>query len=211
MTAEVLPLSRRTEREAPFNPWQVRRDFPTLHQKVGRKTLVYLDSAAMSQKPRVVLDAIRRFYQLDCANVHRGVHTLSERATDAYEAARAKIQRFINAGHPGEIVFVRGATEGINLVAGSYGRTHVRAGDEIVVTVMEHHSNIVPWQILCEEKGARLRVAPVSDTGELRLDKFEQLLNPRTRFVSVVHVSNALGTVNPIRRVVEMAHGWRQP
>jgi cysteine desulfurase/selenocysteine lyase len=211
MTAEVLPLSRRTEREAPFNPWQVRRDFPILHQKVGRKTLVYLDSAAMSQKPRVVLDAIRRFYQLDCANVHRGVHTLSERATDAYEAARAKIQRFINARHPGEIVFVRGATEGINLVAGSYGRTHVRAGDEIVVTMMEHHSNIVPWQILCEEKGARLRVAPVSDTGELRLDKFEQLLNPRTRFVSVVHVSNALGTVNPIRRVVEMAHGWNVP
>lgn len=211
MTAEVLPLSRRTEREAPFNPWRVRRDFPILHQKVGRKTLVYLDSAAMSQKPQVVLDAIRRFYQLDCSNVHRGVHTLSERATDAYETARAKIQRFINAGHPSEIVFVRGTTEGINLVAGSYGRKHVRAGDEIVVTMMEHHSNIVPWQILCEEKGARLRVAPVSDTGELLLDEFERLLNPRTRLVSVVHVSNALGTVNPIRRIVELAHGWDVP
>ena len=211
MTAEVLALSRRTDREAVFNPWRVRRDFPILHQKVEGKPLVYLDSAAMSQKPQVVVDAMRRFYQLDCSNVHRGVHTLSERATDAYETARAKIQRFINAASPSEIVFVRGTTEGINLVAGSYGRKHVRAGDEIVVTTMEHHSNIVPWQILCEEKGARLRVAPVSDTGELLLDEFERLLNSRTRFVSVVHVSNALGTVNPIRRIVEMAHGWNVP
>src|ERR1700693_2847723 len=184
----------------------IRKDFPILAQQVHGKPLVYLDNAATSQKPKCVIEALTRFYQLDNANIHRGVHQLSERSTQSYEAARSKVQRFLNAANTREIIFVRGATEGINLVAQTYGRTHVGAGDEILITAMEHHSNIVPWQMLCEEKGAVLRVAPINDDGELLLDEFEKLLTPRTRIVAVVHVSNSLGTVNPVKRVAELAH-----
>lgn len=186
----------------------IRRDFPILGQKVHGRPLVYLDNAATSQKPQSVIDAITRYYLNDNANIHRGVHALSERSTQAYEEARRKIQRFLNAAEAREIIFVRGATEGINLVAYSYGRRHVGPGDEVVITGMEHHSNIVPWQILCEEKSAVLRVAPISDEGELDLDAFEKMLGPRTRLVAATHVSNALGTINPVRRIADMAHRW---
>jgi cysteine desulfurase/selenocysteine lyase len=185
---------------------RVRRDFPILAQKVHGKPLVYLDNAATTQKPQQVLDAIVRYYSQDNANVHRGVHLLSERATEAYERARAIAQQFLHAARPEEIIFVRGTTEAINLVAQTYGRHNVVAGDEIIITAMEHHSNIVPWQILCEEKGARLRVAPINDRGELLLEEFEKLLGPKTKLVALGHVSNALGTINPVRRIIELAH-----
>ena len=185
---------------------RIREDFPILKQMVNGKPLVYLDNAATSQKPQAVIDALVRYYTTENANVHRGVHTLSQRATDDYEGARAKVRQFINAESDAEIIFVRGATEAINLVAQSYGRQNVGAGDEIIISAMEHHSNIVPWQILCEEKGAHLRVIPMNDAGELLLDEYEKLLNPRTRLVSVVHQSNSLGTLNPARRMVELAH-----
>jgi len=190
---------------------RVRADFPILGQEIYGKPLVYLDSAATSQKPRAVIDAIAKYYLRDNANVHRGVHLLSERATQAYEGARGKVQRFINAAHDHEIVFVRGTTEAINLVAQTYGRRRVQAGDEILITEMEHHSNIVPWQILCEEKGAVLRVAPIDDEGQLVLGELERLIGPRTRLLSLAHVSNALGTINPVRRIVEMAHQRHVP
>ena len=191
---------------AAFDVRAIREDFPVLHQTVFGKPLVYLDNAATAQKPRAVIDAITRFYTLDNSNIHRGLHALSERATAAYEESRAKARRFLHAADDREIIFVRGTTEAINLVAHSYGRPHLGAGDEVLITAMEHHSNIVPWQILCEEKGARLRIAPIDDSGALRLDEFERLLTERTRIVSVPHVSNALGTINPVRRIVEMAH-----
>ncbi len=194
-----------------FDVYKLREQFPVLKQRVHGKPLVYLDNAATSQKPQVVIDSINRYYTRDNANIHRGVHLLSERATEAYEEARARLQRFLNAADVAEIVFVRGATEGINLVAQSYGRKHIGPGDEIVISTMEHHSNIVPWQILCEEKGAKLCVAPITDDGELILDEFEKLLSPKTKLVSIVHVSNVLGTVNPVRRIIEMAHRWNVP
>jgi cysteine desulfurase/selenocysteine lyase len=172
---------------------------------------VYLDNAATSQKPKVVIDAISRYYEAGNANIHRGVHFLSAWATDAYETSRKAVQQFLNAGDASEIIFVRGATEAINLVAQTYGRTQVGAGDEVLTTAMEHHSNIVPWQILCEEKGAALKVAPINDEGELLLDDFRDLLGPRTRLVAVTHVSNALGTVNPLKRLIEMAHSRNIP
>jgi cysteine desulfurase/selenocysteine lyase len=199
------------EAAAGFDVRKIREDFPFLKQKVYGKPLVYLDNAATSQKPQVVLDALLRFYTQDCSNVHRGVHLVSERATQAYEGARVKIQRFLNVDDPREIIYVRGSTEGINLVAQTYGRQHVQAGDEILISALEHHSNIVPWQILCEEKGARLRVAPINDRGELILEEFEKLLGDRTRLVGVAHVSNALGTVNPIKTIVRMAHARNIP
>src|SRR5258708_34381225 len=180
----------------------IRKDFPILAQQVHGKQLIYLDNAATSQKPKCVIEALARFYQMDNANIHRGVHQLSERSTQSYEAARSKVQRFLNAANTREIIFVRGATEGINLVAQTYGRTHVGAGDEIVISAMEHHSNIVPWQMLCEQQGAKLRVAPINDAGELLLDEFEKLLGPRTKLVAIGHVSNALGTVNPIGKII---------
>jgi cysteine desulfurase / selenocysteine lyase len=206
MTAEALRA-----RVAPLDVERIRKDFPVLEQEVHGKPLVYLDSAATSQKPRAVIDAIARYYLEDNANVHRGVHLLSERATHAYEAAREKVRRFIHAAHAHEIVFVRGTTEAINLVAQTYGRTRVRQGDEILITVMEHHSNIVPWQMLCEEKGATLRVAPMDDDGQLRLDELERLIGLRTKLVALGHVSNALGTIHPVRRIVEMAHRRKVP
>jgi cysteine desulfurase/selenocysteine lyase len=195
-----------TSRQASFDVQRIREDFPILHQTVHGKPLVYLDNGATSQKPRQVIEAEEDFYRTENSNIHRGVHALSERATRDYEAVRVKIQRFINAPDAREIVFVRGTTEAINLVAATFGRAQVSAGDEIVISAMEHHSNIVPWQLLCEEKGARLRIAPVTDEGTLLLDDLEKLLTPRTRLVAVVHVSNVLGTVNPVSDVVEMAH-----
>lgn len=191
--------------------YRLREDFPILKQKVHGKPLVYLDNAATSQKPTMVVEAERRFYLNDCSNIHRGVHELSERATKAYEDARLKVQRFLNAGEAREIIFVRGTTEAINLVASTYGRKHIQAGDEIIISAMEHHSNIVPWQMLGGEKGSVLRVAPINDSGEIIFEEFEKLLNPRTRLVSVAHVSNVLGTINPVRRIVEAAHRWNVP
>jgi cysteine desulfurase/selenocysteine lyase len=196
---------------AAFDVGKVRDDFPILKEKVYDKPLVYLDNAATSQKPKTVLEAIARFYNEDCSNVHRGVHLLSARATDAYEGVRVKVQRFLNAREAREIIFVRGTTEAINLVAQTHGRAHVKTGDEIVITAMEHHSNIVPWQMLCEEKGARLRVAPINDRGEIVFEEFEKLLTPRTRLVAAAHVSNALGTINPVRRIIETAHRLNVP
>ena len=184
----------------------VRDDFPALQQQVHGKPLVYLDNAATTHKPRVVIDRVARYYTGENASVHRGGHRLAEQATDAYERARACVGRFLNAAATREVIFVRGATDAINLVAGTYGRTHVGPGDEIVISEMEHHSNIVPWQILCEEKGARLRTIPITDAGELRMERYEQLLNDRTRIVAVPHVSNALGTVNPVTEIVRHAH-----
>jgi cysteine desulfurase / selenocysteine lyase len=185
---------------------RIRQDFPVLWQRVHDRPLVYLDNAATSQKPHAVLDRLMRYYREENANIHRGVHTLSVAATDAYDAARERVRQFINAADVREIVFVRGTTEAINLVAATYGRVHVGAGDEVVISEMEHHSNIVPWQMLCEEKGARLRVIPMTDEGELQLDAYARLLGPRTRLVAVTHVSNALGTINPIEEIVRLAH-----
>jgi cysteine desulfurase/selenocysteine lyase len=184
----------------------LREDFPVLKQTVHGKPLVYLDSAATAQKPTVVVDAIRRFHEVDCANIHRGVHELSQRSTAAYEETRDKVRHFLHAKSNEELIFVRGTTEGINLVSSSWGRKNVQAGDEIVITAMEHHSNIVPWQMLCEEKSARLRVVPMNQRGELILEEYEKLLNPRTRMVAFAHVSNALGTINPVRQMIQMAH-----
>jgi cysteine desulfurase/selenocysteine lyase len=195
-----------SEIEASFDVERLRQDFPVLKQTVHGKPLVYMDSAATAQKPACVIEAIRHFHEVDCANIHRGVHELSQRSTAAYEEARAKAKRFLNSRGKNELIFVRGTTEGINLVASSWGRKNVKEGDEIVVSAMEHHSNIVPWQMLCEEKGARLRVIPMDDSGDLLLDEYRKLLNPRTRMVAVTHVSNALGTINPVRQIVDMAH-----
>jgi cysteine desulfurase/selenocysteine lyase len=185
---------------------KIRADFPILAERINGRPLVYLDNGATSQKPQVVLDAIANYYDHLNANIHRGVHTLSVRATEAHDAARQTVKQFVNAADTREIIFVRGATEAINLVAQTYGRVHVGAGDEVLITAMEHHSNIVPWQILCEEKGAYLKVAPIDDRGELLLDEFASLIGPRTKIVAVTHVSNALGTVTPLREMIELAH-----
>lgn len=186
---------------------RVRADFPILSRTVHGKPLVYLDNAATTQKPQCVIDALVRFYTEDCSNIHRGVHELSERATAAYEQTRSRVRRFINAAEEREIVFVRGATEAINLVAQTFGRMRLAAGDEVVISALEHHSNIVPWQLVCAERGARLRVAPINERGEILIDELGNLLGPRTRMLAVSHVSNALGTVNPVARIVEVARG----
>ena len=189
-----------------FDVARIREDFPILKQMINDKPLVYLDNAATSQKPQAVIDALVNYYMTENSNVHRGVHTLSQRATDSYEEARVKVQKFINAADDKEIIFVRGTTEGINLVAQTYGRQNVGEGDEIIISAMEHHSNIVPWQMLCQEKGAHLKVVPINDDGELLLDEYENLLSPRTKLVSIVHQSNALGTINPVEQIVALAH-----
>ncbi len=189
-----------------FDVERVGAEFPILAQRVNGRRLAYLDNAATTQKPRAVIDAIADYYQESNANIHRGVHQLSMRATDGYEAARHKVQRFIGAERPEEIVFVRGTTEAINLVAQTYGRTHVGEGDEVLITGMEHHSNIVPWQILCKQVGARLRVAPIDNNGEVIIEEFVRLLGPRTKMAAVIYVSNALGTVNPVREMIAAAH-----
>jgi cysteine desulfurase/selenocysteine lyase len=185
---------------------RVREEFPILHRTVRGKPLVYLDSAATTQKPRHVLDALARYYAHGNANIHRGVYLLSEEATAAYDGARAKVQRFINARASREVIFTRSSTESINLVAQSFGRQNIGPGDEILITHMEHHSNIVPWQLLCEQTHARLRVAPIDDQGELRMDEFERKLTSKTKIVAVVHLSNSLGTINPVSKIVALAH-----
>ena len=194
-----------------FDVERVRADFPLLRQQVNGKPLVYLDNGATSQKPQCVIDELVRYYTTENANVHRGVHTLSQLATDDYEGARGKVRRFLNAADDREIIYTRGATEGINLVAQTFGRQNVGPGDEIVVSNMEHHSNIVPWQMLCEEKGAVLRVVPIDDSGELLMDEYEAMVGPRTKLVSITHVSNALGTVVPVERIVGIAHAQGVP
>ncbi len=198
-------------RSSTFDVEAVRADFPALAQQVHGHPLAYLDNAASSQKPIQVIDAIAHFDAHDYANVHRGVHALSQRATDAFEGAREKVRGFLNAEQAKEIVFVRGTTEAINLVAHGYGRSRVQFGDEVIVSAMEHHSNIVPWQLLCQERGATLRVLPMNERGEVRLEELEGMLGPRTRLVAVVHVSNALGTVNPVADIVRIAHAHGVP
>jgi cysteine desulfurase / selenocysteine lyase len=185
---------------------RIREDFPILRRRVHGQPLAYLDNAATTQKPQSVIDRLVRYYSEENANIHRGVHVLSVEATDAYDGARERVRTFLNAASAREIVFVRGATEAINLVAATFGRAQIGAGDEVVISEMEHHSNIVPWQLLCEERGAHLRVIPISDAGELRLDEYSRLLGPRTRLVAVTHVSNALGTINPVADVIRLAH-----
>jgi cysteine desulfurase/selenocysteine lyase len=190
---------------------KIRADFPILNEKIRNKPLVYLDNAASCQKPQAVIDSMVKLYSHDYANVHRGVHTLSVRSTDLFEAAREKVQTFINAQSGKEIIFVRGATDALNLVAQTYGKANIHAGDEIIITAMEHHSNIVPWQMLCEEKGAILKVAPMNLAGELLMPEFEALLNAKTKLVAVVHMSNALGTINPVEKIIELAHAQNIP
>lgn len=188
-----------------------RGDFPALHQEVHGKPLVYLDNAATTQKPRAVIDAVRTFYERDCSNVHRGVHLLSQRATVAYEQARTTVRKHLGAADSREIVFTRGTTEGINLVAFSFVRPRLGEGDEVLISAMEHHSNIVPWQLLCEERGAHLKVIPIDDDGDIILEEYERLLSDRTKIVGIVHVSNALGTVNPVREMIATAHAHGVP
>ncbi|MBI3193864.1 MAG: cysteine desulfurase [Ignavibacteriae bacterium] len=197
--------------ELTFDVEKTRKDFPILNQQVRGKPLVYLDNAATSQKPQVVIDSLVRYYTEFNSNVHRGVHLLSEQATEAYENSRLKTQRFINAKRSEEIIFTRGTTDGINLIAQSFGRANVHEGDEIIISGMEHHSNIVPWQMLCAEKKATLRVIPIDDKGEIILDDFEKLFNNKTRLLALTHVSNALGTINPIKQVIETAHKYNVP
>jgi cysteine desulfurase/selenocysteine lyase len=206
-----VPARPAAAESAGFDAERIRQDFPALRQVINGKPLIYLDNAATTQKPQAVLDALRKFYETECANVHRGLHWMSEEATRDYEGSREKVRQFLGAADTKEIVFVRGTTEAINLVAQCFGRPRFRAGDEILITAMEHHSNIVPWQMLSEQTGAVLRVAPINDDGELLLDEFELLLTERTRLVSVSHISNALGTVNPVARLIEMAHSRKVP
>ena len=190
----------------PLDVEAVRRDFPALHQQVNDRPLVYLDSGASSQKPEQVIEALNNYERHDHSNVHRGVHTLSQRATEAYEASRTKVQQFINAGSVKEVVFTRGTTEAINLVAQSYGRANLRSDDEVLITEMEHHANIVPWQLLCEQTGAKLKVVPFDDTGVLEISRLKEQLTEKTRIVALTHVSNALGTVNPVGQIIQLAH-----
>ena len=194
-----------------FDIDKIRKDFPILKQRVNGKPLVYLDNAATSQKPQVVLDAMNRYYVEENSNIHRGVHFLSDKATQSYESARKIIQKFINANDSREIIFVRGTTEGINLVANSYGRRFLREGDEIILSAMEHHSNIVPWQMLRDEKGVKLRIIPMNDNGELLIDEYEKLFSERTKIVAIAHVSNALGTINPVKQMTAIAHHHNVP
>ena len=194
-----------------WNVQRIRADFPVLQQTINGKPLIYLDNSASSQVPQVVIDRGSIYIEQEHSNIHRGVHYLSQKATTAYEGARDKVKRFINARDVRECIFVRGATEGINVVMHGYGRKFIGAGDEIIISAMEHHANIVPWQMLCEEKGARLRVIPMNDAGELLLDEYDGLLNERTKFVAVMHVSNALGTINPVKEMISQAHKYGVP
>jgi len=200
-------MSARPDRlaEPALDAERIRADFPILHQSVKGRPLAYLDNAASSQRPSQVIDAVAEYYRNDHANVHRGVHTLSQRATDAYEGARGKLRAFVNAASDREIVWTRGTTEAINLVAQAWARPRLRPGDEVLVSRMEHHANIVPWQMVCEQTGARLVVTPIDERGEIRMDEFERLLGPQTRLVAMGHVSNALGTINPVREIIALA------
>ena len=208
--AAAVPI-REEAFQPSFDVERIRKDFPILHTMVHGHPLVYLDNAATSQKPQAVIDALVRYYEGENANIHRGVHYLSQIATEEFEKARETVRAFVNAAQTSEIIFTRGTTEAINLVAQTYGRVHVGAGDEVLITAMEHHSNIVPWQMLCEEKGAKLRIAPMNDEGELLLEKYEKLLSPRTKIVAVGHVSNALGTINPLKQMIAAAHALGIP
>jgi cysteine desulfurase / selenocysteine lyase len=190
----------------PLNPEQIRKDFPALHQQVNGRDLVYLDNAATTQKPQQVIDRLQRYYTTENSNIHRGAHFLSQQATEAYEGARKTIRGFLNAPHERQVIFTRGTTESINLVASSFCKKFVQAGDEVLISAMEHHSNIVPWQIACQDRQARLKVIPINDRGELLMDEYRELLNNRTRIVAVTHVSNALGSINPIREMIRLAH-----
>ena len=194
-----------------FDVDAVRRQFPILRRQIKNNPLVYLDNGATAQKPQLVIDAIQRYYRELNANIHRGVHHLSQEATRAYEDAREIIRAHINAAHAGEVLLTSGTTESINLVASAWGRAHLESGDEVMVSTMEHHSNIVPWQLICEERGAKLKVLPITQSGELRMDAFEELLSERTRLVAIAHVSNALGTINPVQRIIEIAHARGVP
>ena len=213
----MIPRLANGDREAgvmadlTFDALKIREMFPILQETVHGKPLVYLDNAATTQKPDCVIRALDEYYRKVNSNIHRGVHFLSEKATEQYEGVRGKIRSFINAGSEKEIVFVRGTTEGINLIAGSYGRTNVGAGDEILITGLEHHSNIVPWQMLCNQTGAQLKVAPIDDRGEVIIAEFERLIGPKTKLVALAHVSNALGTVNPLREMIAIAHRQNVP
>ena len=189
-----------------LDAYSIRKQFPILNRKVKGKPLIYLDNAATSQKPQMVIDALVNYYSNYNANIHRGIHTLAEEATQAFEETRDAVQEFINAESRKQIIFTRGTTEGINLVAYTWGRQNVKAGNEIIISVMEHHSNIVPWQILCEQNGAILKIIPINDEGELLMDEYEKLLSPKTKLVSVVHVSNSLGTINPVKQIIDAAH-----
>jgi|TARA_R110000782_G_scaffold237188_1_gene323339 cysteine desulfurase/selenocysteine lyase len=188
-----------------INSDKIRKDFPILHRQVNGKPLIYFDNGATSQKPQQVIDVINRYYQHENSNIHRGIHTLSQEATDAYEKARTTVQQFINAKHNHEVIFTSGTTGSINLVASSFGKKHIHADDEIIISTMEHHSNIVPWQMLCEEKKAILKVIPINDKGELLIDEFKKLLSPKTKLVAVTHVSNTLGTINPVKEIIKLA------
>src|SRR3954467_9314198 len=196
----------RPSADVPLDPQKVRADFPILGTACHQKPLVYLDNAATTQKPRQVIDAESHYYNCQNANIHRGVYTLSQLATELHEAARRKVTKFINAGEDREIIFTRGTTESINLVASSFGRANIKTGDEIIISGMEHHSNIVPWQLLAQQSGAKLRVIPFNDRGELLMDEFHKLLTARTRIISIVHLSNSLGTINPVEQIIQVAH-----
>jgi cysteine desulfurase / selenocysteine lyase len=208
---ELELISPTKIKEDLFNVVSVRKDFPILHIRVHGKPFIYLDNAATSQKPRIVIDTLKKYYEEENANVHRGVHYLSERATQKYENARIKIKSFINAASEKEIIFTRGATESINLVAATFGKLRVHAGDEVLITGLEHHSNIVPWQLLCEERGAKLRVVPITDSGEIILEEYVRLFSEKTKIVAISHVSNALGTINPIKKMIKLAHEQNIP
>lgn len=184
---------------------KIRQDFPILKREVNGKPLVYFDNGATSQKPQLVIDAINKYYSFENSNIHRGIHTLSQEATNAYEEARKKVQRFVNAQHEHEIIFTKGTTDSINLVASSFGKKHLKKGDEIIISTMEHHSNIVPWQMICEEAAAILKVIPINDRGELLMDEFKKLLSPKTKLVAITHVSNTLGTINPVKEIIILA------
>lgn len=184
---------------------KIRQDFPILKREVNGKPLVYFDNGATSQKPQLVIDAINKYYSFENSNIHRGIHTLSQEATNAYEEARKKVQRFVNAQHEHEIIFTKGTTDSINLVASSFGKKHLKKGDEIIISTMEHHSNIVPWQMICEEAAAILKVIPINDKGELLMDEFKKLLSPKTKLVAITHVSNTLGTINPVKKIIKLA------
>src|SRR5262245_12133655 len=206
---QLIPIKPKPSHES--NVQSIRKNCPVLETRVNGKALVYLDNAASSQVPQMVIERGSQYLKYEHSNIHRGVHYLSMKATTAYEGAREKVKRFINARDVKECIFVRGATEGINLVMNGYGRKFVGAGDEIIISAMEHHANIVPWQMLCEEKNAKLRVIPMNDAGELLLDEYEALLNERTKLVAVTHVSNALGTVNPVKEMIDSAHKYGVP
>lgn len=194
-----------------MNSNKIRKDFPILKREVNGKPLVYFDNGATSQKPQLVIDAINKYYTYQNSNIHRGIHTLSQEATNAYEEARKKVQHFIGAKHEHEIIFTKGTTDSINLVASSFGKKHLEKGDEIIISTMEHHSNIVPWQMICEEKQAILKVIPINDKGELLMDEFERMLSPKTKMVAISHVSNTLGTINPIKKIIKLVRQHTPP